>query len=108
MKIDGTLPCPFCGGEDLSFEYPVGIHCEGCGAHGPVKYLTEQPRAAWNRRLNKPVRSLSAAAPCVICEGVTEDHCPDCMAALCLGSECDQKHATSCEPIQRALRTVST
>ena len=109
MKIDGLLRCPFCGGEDFSrlkLDGRRAVHCIGCGAEGPPGISFEDTRKAWNRRPNKPVRSLSAAAPCVICEVVTEDHCPDCMAALCLGLDCDQEHAGQCEPIQRSLRTV--
>mgnify|MGYP001604436645 CR=1 FL=1 len=109
MKIDGTLRCPFCGGEDFSrlrLDGRRSVHCNGCGADGPPGLSYEDARKAWNRRPNKPVRAWSVPAPCVVCEGVTQDRCCDCMAALCLGLECDRKHAAECEPIQRDLRTV--
>jgi Lar family restriction alleviation protein len=60
------LPCPFCGGKELTTEgclwYQV-VYCLTCEAEGPVADALPNPEnaiAAWNRRAPDP---QSAAEP---------------------------------------------
>lgn len=47
------LPCPFCGGTDLSTSLGSRVECRSCGAGGPV-VITKDARIEWNRRAALP------------------------------------------------------
>lgn len=108
------LACPFCGGHDLTITGKIvmgkAVYCKSCGGVGPVvdwNATDDEAQEQWNRRPHKPVRGCgSKRRACCICEGIMSDYCPDCALPLCCQKECDQKHAETCAPIQRArMRT---
>lgn len=52
-------PCPFCQSREISLvvlgekQTPVLIHCDACGAAGPLAHTTEQFIERWNNRATK-------------------------------------------------------
>ena len=54
-------PCPFCGGEKISGDYPENpslkvewAMCDGCGATGPTVEVGQGYLDAWNARAPLP------------------------------------------------------
>ena len=76
------------------------VHCDNCGADGPVHDTEYEARAAWNRR---PVTSESELVPLMApCEGgpILPDSCSDCRRE---GSTCAiaalAQQAATCQPL---------
>jgi hypothetical protein len=64
QKIDALLPCPFCGGVNLSNQYNDGLYwirCEGCGATGPACRKRQGDTPSWNTRQAPSSDTLSQA-----------------------------------------------
>ena len=76
------LPCPFCGSNNLRYEFAGSqgyICCNECCTEGPCDERAADPycepdaaSAAWNRRLAEAMRLQTEPGPapsCVACEG---------------------------------------
>lgn len=71
-------PCPFCGGEEIMFEWEanyVSSFCEKCGSRAAFKTSLEEAAASWNARTERtcegcviPDRNYGhAPRPCMFC-----------------------------------------
>jgi len=52
--VEGTIACPFCGGESLTIHTQQGdpfVECDKCGASGPPAPTVMDAVASWHERV---------------------------------------------------------
>jgi hypothetical protein len=59
--VNNLLPCPFCGGTELSLHRASFYACLKCGAFGP-----DRGKGAWNRRYTPSPSNTQQAAAAVL------------------------------------------
>lgn len=68
---------------------------------GDTRVLTPGDYLAMEGEKIRPIRLPGKGAYCVVCNTLTEQHCPDCKKALCLKTGCEATHVIPCPPKKR-------
>lgn len=92
--MEELKPCPFCGGEEIMFEWEanyVSAFCEKCGSRAAFKTSLEEAAASWNARTERTCKQVITehndgmmppfivhCSECGAQWGYTPNYCPNC------------------------------